>query len=145
MSWLVANGRVLASAEVAESRHQQMRGLLGRDCLEGAMVLPHCRWVHTVGMRFPIDVAHLDGDGVVLRMTSMPRHRVGLPVWGARTVIEASAGAFERWGLRLGDVVEVRQVNENGEPPGSSQPTPDHGRTSPSGNLRLVAEPVAVG
>ena len=63
-------------------------------------------------MRFAIDVAHLDADGVVVRTTTMRRHRVGLPVWRARTVIEASAGAFERWGLCVGDVVEVRHIGD---------------------------------
>src|SRR3954447_848419 len=103
MSWLVSNGRVLASAEVAESRHERRRGLLGRDSVEGALVLTRCRWVHTLGMRFAIDAAHLDERGVVVRTTTMRRHRVGLPVWRATTVIEASAGAFGRWGLVVGD------------------------------------------
>ena len=80
MSWLVGNGRVLASAEVAATRAARRRGLLGRDDVVGALVLPRCRWVHTIGMRFAIDVAHLDADGVVLRVTTMSRHRIGLPV-----------------------------------------------------------------
>jgi len=140
MSWLVANGRVLASAEVAESRRDRAKGLLGRDGLEGALVLTRCRWVHTVGMRFAIDVAHLDEFGVVVRTTTMHRHRVGMPVWRARTVIEASAGAFGRWGLCVGDVVEVRHV---GDQPGPNPPVQEH-RASPTGNLRR-AELVAAG
>ena len=39
----------------------------------------------------------------------MRRHRMGLPVARARTVIEAEAGAFGRWGLHVGDVVEIRE------------------------------------
>jgi len=38
----------------------------------------------------------------------MQRHRVGVPVPTARMVIEAQAGAFARWGLRVGDEVEIR-------------------------------------
>ncbi len=71
-------------------------------------MLRPCRWVHTIGMRFPIDVAYLDDDGVVVKTIHMSRHRVGIPVWRARVVIEAEAGAFGRWGLHVGDVVEVR-------------------------------------
>lgn len=70
-------------------------------------MLRPCRWVHTIGMRFPIDVAYLDRDGVVVKAVHMHRHRVGVPVWRATTVIEATEGAFARWGLRVGDVVEV--------------------------------------
>ena len=71
-------------------------------------MLRPCRWVHTIGLRFALDVAYLDEEGVVLKAVRMARHRVGMPVWNARTVIEAEAGAFERWGLNVGDVVEVR-------------------------------------
>lgn len=76
--------------------------------MEGALILRPCRWVHTVGMRFPIDVAYVDGDGVVVKAVMMARHRVGFPVPKASWVIEAEAGAFERWGLSIGDVVELR-------------------------------------
>jgi uncharacterized protein len=108
MAWLVVEERVLASADVATSGSSRRRGLLGRDGLEGALVIERCRWVHTVGMRFPLDVAYLAGDGSVLKTVRMKRHRVGFPVPGARRVVEAEAGAFARWGLHVGDVVEVR-------------------------------------
>lgn len=72
------------------------------------MVLSPCRWVHTIGMRFPLDVAYVDSDGVVVKAVRMGRHRIGLPVPKASWVIEAEAGAFERWGLSTGDVVELR-------------------------------------
>jgi uncharacterized membrane protein (UPF0127 family) len=106
--WLVCDGRVLASAEVAANRAERRKGLLGRDGLDGALLLQHTRWVHTLGMRFPIDVAYLDADGNVLKTMRMGRHRVGVPVPKARTVVEAEAGAFGRWGLHVGDRIEVR-------------------------------------
>ena len=59
------------------------------------------------------DVAHLDGEGTVLKITHMRRNRIGVPVWKATTVVEAEAGAFERWGLKVGDQVELRE----GPPP----------------------------
>lgn len=67
-----------------------------------------CRWVHTLGMRFPIDVAYVDRDGTVVKTVRMARHRLGMPVQRATWVVEAQAGAFERWGLSIGDVVELR-------------------------------------
>ena len=113
MAWLVSEGRVLASAEVASLRHERRRGLLGRDDIEGAFVIERCRWVHTVGMRFAIDVAYVAHDGsdarsgVVVETVHMARHRIGRPVNRASFVIEASSGSFDRWGLRIGDRVEV--------------------------------------
>jgi uncharacterized protein len=109
MAWLVSSGRVLASAEVASTRSQRRSGLLGRDGLEGALVIDPCRWIHTVGMRFPLDVAYVDGAGVVVKTLHMRRHRIGVPVARARYVIEAEEGAFGRWGLHVGDTIEVRE------------------------------------
>lgn len=107
--WLVTDdARVLASAEIANSRSARRNGLIGRDHLEGALVLTPCRWVHTIGMRFPVDVAFLDEDGCVVKTMQMQRRRIGVPVWQASVVVEAEAGAFARWGLRVGDVIEVR-------------------------------------
>ena len=80
MAWLVCDGNVLASAEVADERSTRRRGLLGRDGVEGAFVITRCRWVHTIGMRFPLDVAYLDAEGVVLKTMRMSRHRLGIPV-----------------------------------------------------------------
>jgi uncharacterized membrane protein (UPF0127 family) len=108
MSWLVTEGRVLASAEVARGRRDRARGLLGRDDHEGALVLEPCHWIHTIGMHFALDVAYLDRGGVVLKTVRMRPNRVGLPVPRCRMVVEAEAGAFARWGLSVGDVVEIK-------------------------------------
>ncbi len=108
MAWLLRDGEVLASVEVAESRRARSRGLLGRDGVDGALLLRPCRSVHTVGMRFPIDVAFCDDDLRVLRVVTMPRHRLSRLVWRSRAVIEAEAGAFARWGLQPGDTLEVK-------------------------------------
>ncbi|MEM8748149.1 MAG: DUF192 domain-containing protein [Actinomycetota bacterium] len=126
MTWIVSDARVLASAEVASTRAERRRGLLGRDHVDGALLLPSCRWVHTFGMRFDLDVAFLDGEGRVLSTRRMKRQRLGLPVPAARTVIEAEAGAFARWGLRPGDVVELRRST-------SPDDRDDHGVHGPSG------------
>jgi len=96
--------------EVATSRRARRRGLLGRDGVDGALLIDPARSIHTIGMRFPIDVAYCRrvGDELeVLDTRSMQRWRVGLPRLRARCVIEAEVGAFERWGLAQGDVLQV--------------------------------------
>jgi uncharacterized protein len=109
MAWLLREGEVLASLEVAHSWRERTRGLLGRDGIDGALLLSPAHAVHTLGMRFPIDVAFCDRELVVLRVVRMPRHRLGRPVWRSHTVVEAEAGAFERWALRPGDQLEVKE------------------------------------
>ena len=108
MAWLVSDERVLSSAEVLRGRRERSKGLLGRDSAEGAVILDPCRWVHTLGMRFALDVAYVDANGVVVKTVQMQPQRVGVPAWKARYVVEAQAGAFARWDLRVGDQLEVR-------------------------------------
>ena len=104
MSWLLRQGDVLAAVELA-SDNRSLRGRAGSD---GAVVLPRARTVHTIGMRFSIDVAYCDDDMVVIDVTSLRPWRMGRPRRRGRSVVEAQAGSFERWGLRVGDQLEVR-------------------------------------
>jgi uncharacterized membrane protein (UPF0127 family) len=108
MSWIVRGDDVLAAAEVAVTRRDRARGLLGREEFEGALVLRPCRQVHTFGMHFPIDVAFCDRYGFVLYRKTISRFRITRFVWRSYFAIEAPAGSFERWKLELGDVVEVK-------------------------------------
>ena len=108
MPWLVHDSKVLATLEVADSLGSRMRGLLGRDGIEGALLLAPARSVHTFRMQFAVDVAYCDGDMVVLRVVTMAPNRLGRPLWRARSVIEAEAGSFARWNLRPGDRLEIR-------------------------------------
>lgn len=107
--WLVKKGSVMASAERATTRRERRRGLLGRGEMQGALVLDRTRCVHTFGMRFSIDVAHVDAAGRVLRIAHLAPNRVGAYVRNAAWMVEAQAGAFERWGLRVGDDLELRE------------------------------------
>jgi uncharacterized membrane protein (UPF0127 family) len=106
MPWLLRDGEVLASLEVADQRGARRRGLLGRDSIDGALLLVPARSVHSMGMRFPIDVAWLDDDLTVLRTVRLSRNRLTRPVLRAHSVLEADAGAFARWGLQVGDQLE---------------------------------------
>jgi uncharacterized protein len=111
MAWLVREGDVLASANVARGMRERTVGLLGREpgSVAGALVLRPCRQIHTLGMRFPLDVAFCDREGVVLRTVTVAPWRVTRVVWRSGFVVEAAAGSFERWHLHAGDTVEVKE------------------------------------
>ncbi|MEU8654568.1 DUF192 domain-containing protein [Streptomyces sp. NPDC048737] len=98
---------VTVPLEIAASYRARTRGLLGRDAVEGALLLSPAGSVHTFGMRMPIDVAYLDRHLTVLTVRTMRPGRLGLPRPRSRHVLEAGAGVMAGWGVRAGVVVEV--------------------------------------
>lgn len=102
---LLVDGRDVDALLVAQGPWERRRGLLGRDGLEGGLLLERARSVHSVGMRFDLDVAFVDRGGVVVAVQRLRRHRLSRTVWRSRAVLEAQAGAFRRWGLQAGSVV----------------------------------------
>jgi len=107
MAWLLKDGQVLASLEIKDGLFARSKGLLGKPGFEGAMLLRHTRGVHTFGMRFTMDVAFLDRDLNVLDVVTVRPLRVTIPRFHTRSVLEAEAGAFERWSLKPGDRLEI--------------------------------------
>ena len=87
---------------VAGDRRARRRGLAGLDA--GALPAGHglwferCRSVHTVGMRFALDLVWLDGDGSVVRLDRGVGPRRVRTCLRARSVIEVAAGDGERFG-----------------------------------------------
>jgi uncharacterized membrane protein (UPF0127 family) len=61
---------VASVVELAITRDDRRRGLLGRDSLDlsAAIMLAPCVAVHTAFMRFAIDVVFIDRDGVVRKI-----------------------------------------------------------------------------
>jgi uncharacterized protein len=106
-TWVLRDGSVLANAEIAATYSERLRGLLGRPGYEGAFILPKTKSVHSLGMRFAIDVAFLDRQLCVVDVIGLAPWRMCLPRWRSHMVLEAQAGAFERWGLHVGDKLEL--------------------------------------
>jgi uncharacterized membrane protein (UPF0127 family) len=100
---LLCDGARVAAVEVADTTALRRRGLLGTDGVEGALWITRCPSVHMIGMRYPVDAAVLDRDGVVLAVTTLQpwtgstRFRRG----GVAT-LEAAAGALAGWGVTVG-------------------------------------------
>jgi uncharacterized protein len=109
-AWVLRDAEVLCAAEIAESVTEKGKGLLGKRAYDGAMHFPRVRSVHTFMMRMPIDVAQLNADLTVVRTLRLDPWRMCLPRRKVRSVLEAEAGSFERWGLAVGDTLEIRLV-----------------------------------
>jgi len=86
---------------VAGDRRTRRRGLahLDADALPPghALLFERCRSVHTVGMRFALDLVWLDGAGAVVRVDRAVAPRRVRTCLRARCVVEVVAGDGERW------------------------------------------------
>ena len=107
---LVGPDGVAWTVDVPESWRERTRGLIGARLLgpHHAMLLERCRWVHTFGMRFPIDVVFLDRDLQVVDVRRVDPGRLTQPRLRARHVLECPADS----GLRQGDRLSPRTRND---------------------------------
>jgi len=101
-----------ARVEVADHGPRRRKGLLGRNRLEaeeGLWIYP-CEAVHTVGMRFPIDLIYLDRDKRVRKTRSnVPPLRLSA-CFSAHSVIELASGTITRTQTEPGDRLEFSAV-----------------------------------
>jgi uncharacterized protein len=106
----LGTGQVIAtSAEMALTRANRNRGLLGRDHLAPghALVLAPCFSIHTGFMRFPIDVIFIKRDGRIVKICpAVPAWRMKVG-WGAYAAIELPAGTMAQTRLKAGDTLEL--------------------------------------
>jgi len=100
---------------LADTVFKRMIGLLNRSRFEPGegLLLDKCYGIHTIGMRFPIDVLLLDQDLRVIRaVKAIPPFRTCV-VRKSVYVLELPAGSIERSLTQEGDQVQF-----------SSQPSP---------------------
>jgi uncharacterized protein len=91
--------------EVPETRAERAGGLLGRVAIVGdrGMLFERARSIHTVGMRFAILAAFLDGQGRVVLTRLLSPGRFVLPRLRVRAVLELAPDAD----VRVGDVLAI--------------------------------------
>jgi uncharacterized protein len=117
--WLLRDGDVVCALEMASSAAERRDALRGRSGWEGALQVVGVRTVHTAGIRFPVDVAFLSDDLTVLRVTQLKPWRVAVGGRGVSSTVESEAGSLERWGVRVGDQLEVREAEADSSGNGS--------------------------
>ncbi len=99
-------GDAVASAvELADTRAARRKGLLGRESLpsSSALLISPCFAIHTIGMKFPIDVLFVDREGVIVRIVrELPPARIAIAI-RSRAVVELAAGALRDRDVQIGD------------------------------------------
>lgn len=92
--------------DLADGFLSRLFGLLGKSGLEpgsGILIRP-CSGVHTMGMRFPIDVVALDKNLCVVRLwRSLPPYRVTRVSFRTHSVLELAPGQIDACGIEPGD------------------------------------------
>lgn len=104
-----SNNSVLATdAVIANTVFKRMKGLLGRREFQGgqALVIKPCNSVHTLFMRFPIDVLFLDSNNrIVKAIANMKPFRISGIYFQASFVIELPSGTLEKTSTSAGDIL----------------------------------------
>src|SRR6267154_6670394 len=103
---------VATELAVAETHWSRLRGLLGVSADDfgngrGLWIRP-CRGVHTLAMRFPIDVVYLDREGTVVHLDeNLKPWRFARVHLQAASVLELPSQALAATGTVVGDRIEI--------------------------------------
>lgn len=99
----------IVRAKVASSPWSRFWGLMGKRALpEGeALLIEPCYSVHTMFMRFPIDVVFLDGEQGVMKVADALKPFRASVCRGARRVLEMRSGDAARAGIVVGDRLRI--------------------------------------
>jgi uncharacterized protein len=104
LAFQTAAGAQRLEVSMADTLLARLRGLLGRPALDGheGLLLRPCNMVHTLGMRYPIDVVFLDRSGRVLKVSDTLLPGRASCHLRARCVLELGAGVAARRGIVAG-------------------------------------------
>jgi uncharacterized protein len=97
--------------EVAVTRRDRRKGLLGRSGLEAssALILAPCAAIHTMFMRFDIDCVFVDDDGRAVKVVrEMSPWRIAIDPT-AHAVVELPAGSLRSTEVNVGDRLYLLQ------------------------------------
>ncbi len=100
--------------ESATTSRYRARGLIGRTNLDQARALwiSPCKQVHTIGMRFPIDVVFLGRRHEVVHIISeMKPWRISRLALRAIGALELPVGTLGSVGIRMGDALRWPSVD----------------------------------
>jgi uncharacterized protein len=106
--------------ELAVTRNDRRKGLLGRDVFEtsSALIIAPCFSIHTMFMRFDIDAVFVDDDGRAVKVVQgMGPWRIAVEPF-AHAVVELPAGSLRERPVDVGDRLYL--VNSSGERVGLS-------------------------
>lgn len=106
------NIHLATDVTIADTHLTRLRGLIGKSAHDfrngrGLWIRP-CHGVHTLAMRFPIDVVYLDHAGTVVHLEhDLHPWRFSPIRLRAASVLELPSHTVARTGTALGDSIEI--------------------------------------
>jgi uncharacterized membrane protein (UPF0127 family) len=106
------NAYLATHLSIAGTHWSRLRGLMGKDAAsfpagDGLWIIPS-RGVHTLAMKFPIDVLYLDTNKYVVHVEqNLKPWRVARVSMRAASVLELPGNTLKSSGTSIGDEIEI--------------------------------------
>ena len=99
---------------IADSYVSRLRGLLGSKRLDDTegLLLKRCSSVHTIGMRYPLDLVFMDQYGKVLKCREGLKPFRAASAKGAYYTLELNEGVVRKQGIEVNDQIEWQGVKK---------------------------------
>ncbi len=105
------------NVRIANTHWTRLRGLMGTtqsafDTGQALWIVP-CHGVHTIAMRFPLDLLYLDHYSTVIHLEEdIKPWRFAAIKRRAASVLELPAGTIRSSGTNVGDKIEIATANQ---------------------------------
>jgi uncharacterized membrane protein (UPF0127 family) len=105
------------NVRIANTHWKRLRGLMGATSStfntgQALWIVP-CHGVHTMAMRFPLDLLYLDHYSTVIHLEEAVKPwRFAAVRLRAASVLELPAGTIRSSGTRIGDKIEIATANQ---------------------------------
>ena len=108
MKIFIKDKLLLSDVRVANNPWIRFKGLMFTSNSESknGLFIPNCNWIHTLFMRYPIDVVYLDANYKVVDVDSVVKPwRMCMPRFKAKHILELSQGSINN-SLSTGEVLK---------------------------------------
>jgi uncharacterized membrane protein (UPF0127 family) len=102
------------TVKMAENYFTRLRGLMGKKSLAdaGGLLLKRCSAVHTIGMRYALDLVFMDKSGKVVKCTEGVKPFRTASARGAYYTLELNQGTIQKQGIKVNDRFKLQVVDK---------------------------------
>lgn len=99
------NSAIYFKLIIVDSFFSRLIGLMFKKHIasDQAMLIKHCKWVHTCFVKFELDLIFLNKEFRVIQIKHIKPFRISLPVKDGLHVLELKAGCAKSYNIEIGD------------------------------------------